>query len=63
MKEVMLKELKEGEYFKFNETTKVVWVRGYYERSLKRYECYKFDDVNHESFFKGDRRVFVGFEF
>ena len=35
------------------------WVKGYYERKTKKYECYKYDDVNHEQFLKGTREVFT----
>lgn len=62
MKQVTLKEIREGEYFKFTPNGKV-YVRGYYERSEKKYECYQFDDVNHECFTKGDRKIFIDFEF
>ena len=64
MKQVTLKQVKQGEYFRLNPTeTAPVWVRGYYERRLKKYEAYRFDDVNHENFFCGGRYVWIDFEF
>ena len=41
----------------------VVWIVDEYDRSEKAYWCYKFSDVNHGRFFKGDKQVFVGFTF
>lgn len=44
--------LKKGDYFTIanhdNEEvdSSVVWVRGEYDRSSKRYECCSFDDIN-----------------
>lgn len=61
MKKIELRKVKQGEFFKLSENGKV-YVRGYYERSCKRYEAYLFDDVNHESFIKCSRIVIVDFE-
>ena len=64
MKQVLLRQVDEGEFFRLTASdTAPVWVRGHYEPSEKKYEAYKHDDTNHESFFKGDRTVFVDFEF
>lgn len=41
----------------------VVWIVDEYDRSEKAYWCYKFSDVNHGRFFKGEKLVFVGFTF
>ena len=55
-------DLKKGEYFTlFNGSP--VWVRGEYDRSSKKYSCYRFDDVCHERFYNGSKLVFVDFEF
>lgn len=62
MKKVELRKVKRGEFFKLSEYGKV-YVRGYYERSCKRFEAYLYDNVNHESFIKGSRIVLVDFEF
>ena len=62
MKAVELKKVKKGEFFRTTENGPV-WVRGYYYAPEKVFECYKFEDVNHEHFFNGSKSVFVGFEF
>lgn len=61
MEKVELRKVKQGDFFKLSENGKV-YVRGYFERSCKRYEAYLYDDINHESFFKGSRIVIVDFE-
>lgn len=59
-----LKELKKGDFFKLKDSdTATVYVRGEYDRSTKTYSCFKFEDVNDERFFKGSKKVFVGFTF
>ena len=55
----ILKKIPEGGFFRLSESeTAALWVRGYYERSVKKFECYKYDNVNHESFMRGTREVF-----
>lgn len=59
-----LKELKKGDFFKLKDSdTATVYVKGEYDRSTKIYSCFKFEDVNDERFFKGSKKVFVGFTF
>lgn len=58
-----VKELKKGDYFKRNANSKSVLVKGDYIRSEKKYSCYYFDDVNKEIFLKGDKEIFIDFEF
>lgn len=41
----------------------IVWVKGDYDRSTKRYSVSKFTDSNRESLVKGDTLVLVGFTF
>lgn len=64
MRQTTLRQIKQGEFFRLQPTdTAPVWVRGHYEPSEKKYEAYKYDDTNHETFLKGDRKVFIGFTF
>ena len=58
MKKIELRKVKQGDFFKLSENGKV-YVRGYFERSIKKYEVYLYDDINHESFIKGSRIVLV----
>lgn len=67
MKATTISKIKAGEYFTFkpieNPTEKQVYVRGDYERSLKKYEYYKFADCCSYNYAKGDRIVYIDFEF
>lgn len=62
-----LKDLKKGQFFTKkpieNPTEKQVWVRGPYDKSTKKYDCYRFDDVNTYSEIPGNKEVFVDFIF
>ena len=62
-----VKELKKGEFFTLKEieepTEMQVYIRGDYIPSEKVYACSKFGDMNYERFFKGNRKVYVGFTF
>lgn len=59
-----VKNLKKGclfmkEPYEYPASSSEVWVRGDYIRSKKKYEIYKFLDVNHTSLVSGDREIFV----
>lgn len=60
MKQITIKEVKQGEFFRLtNNENAPLWVRGYYYRPEKVFEAYKYDDVNREMFAKATRRVWV----
>lgn len=67
MRATTISKIKAGEYFTFQPieepTEKQVYIRGDYERSLRRYEYSKFTDVCNSKFAKGDRVVYVDFYF
>lgn len=76
MKAVLLRNVKKGDYFtltnkvKFVDDvpysevqSKYVYVKGEYDRSIKKYEVCKFDDICNYRFLKGDRIVYVDFIF
>lgn len=67
---VRLRDLKEGDYFhritrKDGEYCEhsVVWCKGEYDRSTKKWFCHKFEDVNHSRLLKGEEMVTVDFTF
>lgn len=62
VKHKRVRKLKRDEFFKLSENGRV-YVRGYYERIDRKYECYLYDDVCHEIFLSGDREVIVDFDF
>lgn len=62
-----IKELKRGEFFTKKPieypTESQVWVRGDYDRASKKYECYRWDDVNHTCLIKATTQVFTDLVF
>ena len=62
-----VKELKKGEYFTrkpvLAPTEKQVWIRGEYDKSQKKYECVRFDDICQCCYLKGDTEIYTDFVF
>lgn len=58
-----IKDLKPGDFFKLSPTSKTVYIRGTYDRSLRKYECQKYDDVNACQYLRGDRTAYTDFTF
>ena len=55
-----LRKVKEGDFFRLADNENApLWVRGYYERSERKYEVCKYDDANHENFMRGSRVVYI----
>lgn len=67
MKAIKLKDLKKGDYFTLKPieepSSSLVYVRGDYDRSTRKYEVYKFDDICNCRMKKGDLTVYVDFIF
>ena len=67
MKQVMLKEVKKGDYFTLNPienpSENQVYVREDFDRIDKVYWCSKFNDICCCRYLKGDKVVYVGFTF
>lgn len=62
-----LKELKIGEYFTLkpieNPTEKQVFIRGEYDRTEKKFECGRFDDISYTRYLNGKTEVYTDFTF
>lgn len=67
MKAKYIKDLKKGELFTLKPVKypneNIVWVRNHYDKGSKKYAAYKYSDINHEMFLKGDRVCYVDFIF
>lgn len=60
MDKTTLKQLKPGTLFRLKDSeSSPVWVRDHYDRSSKN----KYEDYNHETFFKGTRTVLINFTY
>lgn len=61
---ISIRKLKKGELCRLKDSdTALVWVRGEYVLSEKKFSTYQYDDVNHERLCKGETKVYVGFTF
>ena len=67
IKKTTIGELKKGDFFTLKPvgfpSDRLVYVRGDYDRSEKKYSCYKWEDVNHETMKKSGAVCFTGFTF
>lgn len=73
MRPILLKDVRKGEYFTLTQKvqrdeddevlSKYVYVRSDYDREEKKYEVYKFDDINDYRYMKGTRIVWIDFIF
>lgn len=67
MEEVKIKDIKKGEFFTLKPieypTDMQVYIKDEYDRSEKKYSCYKYGDVCFSRSFKADKVVYTGFTF
>lgn len=67
MKAILLKNVKNGDYFTLRPVEEPketqVYVRSDYDRETKKYEIYKFVDMGDWRMMRGDRIVYVDFIF
>lgn len=67
MKSVLLRNVKNGDYFTLRPVEEPkesqVYVRGDYNRDVKKFDVSKFSDVNDWRLMRGDRIVYVDFIF
>lgn len=64
MRQIEMRRVKRDDFFRLaNSESAPVWVRDEYNRSSKKIEAYKYDNVNYWSEFKGSRLVYVDFVF
>ena len=60
MKKIELRKLGRGDLFRLaGNDDAPVWVRDEYDRSERKYLCYKWDDVNHWAYMRSARCVYV----
>lgn len=64
-----IKQLKKGDFFILSPANECevksirIYIRGDYDRYLKRYFCQSFDDISRGRYFSGDKEVFTDFVF
>ena len=62
MKTTSVKQAPKGEYLRIGKTT-TVYIKGNYDRTSKRYELVKSEDVNSLRYVKGTAACTIGFDF
>jgi hypothetical protein len=67
LQNMKIRNLKKGDFFTKkpldNPKESQVWMRGEYDRSQKKYECTRFDDMCTSCYLPGDRDVYTEFTF
>lgn len=62
-----IKELKSGDFFTLKPISEPresqVFIKSGYDRSTKKYECYKFSDINAFRYLKAETIVYTDFTF
>ena len=60
MQKIELRKLGRGSLFRLaGNDDAPVWVRDEYDRSERKYLCYKWDDVNHWAYMRSARGVYA----
>lgn len=60
MQKIELRKLGRGDLFRLaGNDDAPVWVRDEYDRSERKYLCYKWDDVNHWTYMRSVRSVYA----
>ena len=60
MEKIELRKLGRGDLFRLaGNDDAPVWVRDEYDRSERKYLCYKWDDVNHWAYMRSVRAVYA----
>lgn len=62
-----LKELKKGDFFSLKPhgerhvSDSQVYIKGEFDRSVKKYDCGRCDDISYSRYFSGDKEVYTDF--
>ena len=60
---VPLNKLPRGEYVRLSPTTSITYRKGEYDRATKKFSLVDCDDTNRERLVRGDKVVYVGFDY
>ena len=67
MKPVKLKDINKGVWFTRkpieNPKENQVYIKSTYDRTIKKYSCIKYSDINSEIMLKGETIVYIDFTF
>lgn len=58
-----IKDIKQGEFVKRKASAHKVYIRGEYDKSLKKYWLQSWDDISEGLWVKGTAQAYIGFNF
>ena len=63
MQQVTIKAAPKGEYIKRKADSKVIYIKGDYDRASRSYCCTDVNDICRSIFIKADKEVFIAFDY
>lgn len=63
MQQVTIKAAAKGEYIKRKADSKIIYIKGDYDRASRSYCCTDVNDISRSIFIKADKEVFIGFDY
>lgn len=63
MNQVKLSQVKPGDYVMRKPDSKIIFLKGAYDRSTKRFSLTDTEDINREIFLKPETLVYIGFTY
>lgn len=61
--EMMLSKIKPNAFFRRKADSKKIYVKSYYDKKTKSFECYDAEDVMSTIYIKATKIVFVNFDY
>jgi len=63
MQNIIIKNVKPGDYVKRKADSKAVYIKGAYDRTTKSFELVDVEDINRIVYIKANKPVYVGFTY
>ena len=63
MQNIIIKNVKPGDYVKRKADSKAVYIKGAYDRTTKSFELVDVEDINRIFYIKANKPVYVGFTY
>jgi hypothetical protein len=63
MKSILIKDAPRGEYIKRKADSKIIYIKGDYDRASRSYCCTDVNDICRSVYIKVDKQIFVGFDY
>jgi hypothetical protein len=63
MNQTAIKQVAKGDYIKRKADSKVIYIKGDYDRATRSFSCIDVNDICREIFIKADKTVISGFTY